>query len=141
MWRQKLPRRGYNTACSDISCRRKRVGLRFCAGKKKKRSPCYDMTILTMLWDMHLGDQSHIALWSSNSPTQLIKTMNYQFQTQTSSIISQEGPQLPLASVSLTAHRCEGTSAQSSGHLDGLRVNKAAIACVTQDEFHIQQRL
>lgn len=49
---------------------------------------------------------------TSESPGQLINTMNYQFQTQTSWIIIQESPQLPLASVSWPGHRCQRISTQ-----------------------------
>lgn len=135
VWRQKLPGRGYNTACSDISCRR-RVGLRFCADKKKKKK--------SLLWhDNALGYgpwglKPHSAMvlkpgYISESRGQLTKTMNYQFQTQTSSIISREGPNYLLP---VWVWQCTGVS-----HLHIVREALQSTRLVTQDEFHIQRRL
>lgn len=117
VWRQALPIKGQNKTCSDMSCSLRRVSLGCCFGGKKS----------TLLLGIHNqcsvdqshfpvsvnpaanpGDRSHLATCFSKpdctpeSPGQLIRPPNCLFQTQTTRMISQEGPQTPLLTVNLS---------------------------------------
>lgn len=111
VWRQKLPRRGYNTACSDISCRRKGVGPRFCAGKKKKKKK-------SLLRHDNAHDALIYASWGSKPHSTMVLKLNYtayknhELSVPNSDILNHKPGGSPTPSC-----QCELDSAQVWGHL------------------------